>query len=182
MHSPRDQVLAISRRTSSLLNIEVSHHSHRAGEATPQVLASCAMLRRRPRWPPETAPFVMPTMLGSFAIIGPAAAALVSAARYRRKREIKVALSSAATIGVTRSNGTHASTTDPQARLYRKGQRKGKEAKLSYIGNALTENRHALVVQAELGPATGTIECSRNEFSCQLLFTCRRSQVETRQC
>jgi hypothetical protein len=54
------------------------------------------------------------------------------------------------------SNDTHASTTDPEARLYRKG--KGKEVKLSYIGNALTENRHGLVVEAELGSATGTIE------------------------
>jgi hypothetical protein len=35
---------------------------------------------------------------------------------------------------------------------------KGKEAKLSYVGNALTENRHGLVVEAELGTATGTIE------------------------
>jgi hypothetical protein len=58
--------------------------------------------------------------------------------------------------GETRSNDTHASTTDPEARLYRKGS--GKEAKLSYIGNALTENRHGLVVEAELGLATGTIE------------------------
>jgi hypothetical protein len=41
--------------------------------------------------------------------------------------------------GETRSNDTHASTTDPDARLYRKG--KGKEAKLSYIGNALTATR-----------------------------------------
>ena len=53
--------------------------------------------------------------------------------------------------GETRSNDTHASTTDPDARLYRKG--KGKEAKLSYVGNALTENRHGLVVEAELGTA-----------------------------
>jgi hypothetical protein len=53
-------------------------------------------------------------------------------------------------------NDTHASTTDPEARLCRKG--KGKEAKLSYIGNALTENRHGLVIEAELGTATGTIE------------------------
>jgi hypothetical protein len=44
--------------------------------------------------------------------------------------------------GETRSNDTHASTTDPEARLYRKG--KGKEAKLSYVGNALTENRPRL--------------------------------------
>jgi hypothetical protein len=50
--------------------------------------------------------------------------------------------------GETRSNDTHASTTDPDARLYRKG--KGKEAKVSYIGNALIENRHGLVVEAEL--------------------------------
>src|SRR5262249_34955766 len=58
--------------------------------------------------------------------------------------------------GETRRNDTHTSTTDPDARLYRKG--KGKEAKLSYVGNALTENRHGLVVEAELGTATGTIE------------------------
>ena len=58
--------------------------------------------------------------------------------------------------GETRSNDTHASITDPDARLYRKS--KGKEAKLSYIGNAMTENRHGLVVEAELGAATGTSE------------------------
>ena len=55
-----------------------------------------------------------------------------------------------------RSNVSHASTTDPEARLYRKGR--GKEARLSYIGSALTDNRHGLVVEAELGPATGTAE------------------------
>ena len=55
-----------------------------------------------------------------------------------------------------RSNQTHASVTDPEAKLYRKG--KGKEAKLSYIGNALSENRHGLVVATELGAASGTIE------------------------
>ena len=55
-----------------------------------------------------------------------------------------------------RGNDTHASTTDPEAKLYRKG--KGKEAKLSYIGNALAENRHGLVVETELGAASGTIE------------------------
>src|SRR5262245_21328470 len=58
--------------------------------------------------------------------------------------------------GERRSNDTHASISDPEARLYHMG--KGKEAKLSYIGNALTENRHGLVVEAELGSATGTIE------------------------
>jgi transposase len=58
--------------------------------------------------------------------------------------------------GEKRSNETHASTTDPEAMLYRKG--KGKEAKLSFIGNAMTENRHGLVVETELGEASGTIE------------------------
>ncbi len=58
--------------------------------------------------------------------------------------------------GAKRSNATHASTTDGEARLYRKG--KGKEARLSYIGHALSENRHGLVVEAELTQATGTAE------------------------
>jgi transposase len=58
--------------------------------------------------------------------------------------------------GEKRTNDTHASTTDPEAKLYRKG--KGKEAKLSFIGNALTENRHGLVVEAELGEASGITE------------------------
>lgn len=58
--------------------------------------------------------------------------------------------------GHKRSNATHASVTDLQARLYKKG--KGKEAKLSYIGHAMTENRHGLVVQTEMTQATGTAE------------------------
>jgi transposase len=55
-----------------------------------------------------------------------------------------------------RSNDTHASTTDPQAKLYKKG--KGKEAKLCFMGHALMENRHGLVVQAEATEANGTAE------------------------
>jgi transposase len=55
-----------------------------------------------------------------------------------------------------RSNDTHASTTDPESKLYRKG--KGKEAKLSFMGNAMTENRHGFVVEAELRQASGTVE------------------------
>ena len=58
--------------------------------------------------------------------------------------------------GQKRSNATHASVTDLQARLYKKG--KGKEAKLSYIGHAMTENRHGLVVQTEMTQATGKAE------------------------
>ena len=55
-----------------------------------------------------------------------------------------------------RSNDTHASTTDTQAKLYKKG--KGKEAKLCFMGHALMENRHGLVVQAEATEANGTAE------------------------
>jgi transposase len=54
------------------------------------------------------------------------------------------------------ANATHASTTDPEARLYRKGQ--GKEAKLSFMGHALMENRSGLIVAATLTQATGTAE------------------------
>src|SRR5207247_9060713 len=46
--------------------------------------------------------------------------------------------------GETRSNRTHASTTDPDAKLARKGR--GNEAKLSYTGNVLMENRNGLAV------------------------------------
>jgi transposase len=55
-----------------------------------------------------------------------------------------------------RSNATHASTTDPDAKLYRKGN--GQPAKLSYMGHALMGNRSGLVVQARLTEASGTAE------------------------
>jgi hypothetical protein len=58
--------------------------------------------------------------------------------------------------GETCTNGTHASTTDPDARLARKG--KGKEAKLSYTGHVLMENRNGLAVDVAVLPATGTAE------------------------
>ena len=58
--------------------------------------------------------------------------------------------------GERRSNDTHASTTDPEARLYRKGP--GKEAKLCFMGHALMENRNGLVVDACLTPADGHAE------------------------
>src|SRR6476661_4661739 len=60
--------------------------------------------------------------------------------------------------GEKRSNDTHASTTDPDARLFRKG--KGKEAKLCHMGHILTENRHGLIVDARLTEASGTAECT----------------------
>jgi transposase len=58
--------------------------------------------------------------------------------------------------GETRSNDTHSSNTDPDAMLARKG--KGKEAKLSYAGHVLMENRNGLVVDAMVTQATGTAE------------------------
>jgi transposase len=58
--------------------------------------------------------------------------------------------------GQKRSNETHASTTDPDARLYRKGP--GKEAKLSFLGHGLMENRSGLLVDACLTPADGHAE------------------------
>ena len=58
--------------------------------------------------------------------------------------------------GERRSNETHASKTDPEARLARKSE--GKESKLSYNGNLLVENRNGLIVDAEVFQANGTAE------------------------
>jgi transposase len=58
--------------------------------------------------------------------------------------------------GEKRSNDTHASTTDPQAKLYRKGS--GKEAKLCFMGHGLMENRNCLLVDACLTAAGGHAE------------------------
>lgn len=58
--------------------------------------------------------------------------------------------------GERRSNATHESSTDPESRLLRKG--KGKEAKLVFMAHALMENRHGLLVDFQLGTATGTAE------------------------
>jgi Transposase and inactivated derivatives len=58
--------------------------------------------------------------------------------------------------GEKRSNETHQSKTDPEAKMARKG--KGKEAKLSYNGNLLVENRHGLIVNSAVFEANGTAE------------------------
>ncbi len=58
--------------------------------------------------------------------------------------------------GQKRTNETHASTTDPDARLYKKG--KGKEARLCFMGHGLMENRHGLLVDACLTQADGHSE------------------------
>jgi transposase len=58
--------------------------------------------------------------------------------------------------GEKRSNATHASTTDPEARLYKKT--KGSEAKLAYLGHLLMENRNGLAVNAMVTEANGSME------------------------
>lgn len=58
--------------------------------------------------------------------------------------------------GETRKNDTHQSSTDPEALLARKGP--GKEAKLSYAGHVVVDNRHSLVVETEFTQATGHAE------------------------
>jgi len=61
--------------------------------------------------------------------------------------------------GEKRSNQTHESKSDPEAQLARKGL--GKEAKLSYSGNLLVENRNGLIVDSRVWEATGTgLPCS----------------------
>lgn len=59
--------------------------------------------------------------------------------------------------GEKRSNETHASTTDPDARLYKKAD--GQPSRLSFIGTALMENRNGLVVDGRLTRASGVSEC-----------------------
>jgi transposase len=58
--------------------------------------------------------------------------------------------------GEERTNDTHQSTTDPDARLYKTSS--GSEARLVYLGHLLTENRHGLIVDALVTAATGTAE------------------------
>jgi transposase len=63
--------------------------------------------------------------------------------------------------GQKRKNDTHQSTTDPESRLYRKAQ--GREAKLSYMGHAVMENRHGLAVAGMVTQANGTAERRASE-------------------
>ena len=58
--------------------------------------------------------------------------------------------------GERRSNETHRSTTDPEARLARKGKGKGKEARLCFGAHVQMDNREGLVVDVRLTPANGT--------------------------
>ncbi len=58
--------------------------------------------------------------------------------------------------GQKRTNATHQSSTDPQARLYKKGQ--GKEARLCHMGHTLGENRHGLILAVSVSEANGKAE------------------------
>lgn len=60
--------------------------------------------------------------------------------------------------GEQRTNDTHASTTDPEAKLYKKGHTT--TAKLAYLGHAVSENRHGLIICATVTQASGTAERS----------------------
>ena len=76
--------------------------------------------------------------------------------------------------GERRKNDTHASTTDPEARLFRKGS--GKEAKLCFMGHVITENRNGLVVAAETSLATGPAE---RETSLKMMKRVKRARRST---
>jgi transposase len=69
-----------------------------------------------------------------------------------------------------RSNETHASTTDPDARLYRKAD--GRESRLCFMGHVLMENRNGLAVEAALTRATGTAE----REAALAMLGCRKSK------
>src|SRR2546425_3675409 len=74
--------------------------------------------------------------------------------------------------GEKRTNQTHCSTTDPQAMLARKGP--GKEAKLSYHGHLMTENRSGLVVNTHVTTAYGSAECHAGLLMAEQLPGCGR--------
>jgi transposase len=76
--------------------------------------------------------------------------------------------------GQRRSNETHASTTDAESRLMRKGS--GQPAKLSYMGHALVENRHGLLVELQVSSATGYAE---RDTACEMLRSADRSARST---
>ena len=78
--------------------------------------------------------------------------------------------------GQTRRNDTHQSTTDPDARLYKKAV--GREAKLGYLAHLLTENRYGLIVDTAVTTASGTAERDAALFMLgELPLTTRRLTV-----
>ena len=77
--------------------------------------------------------------------------------------------------GERRTNESHASTTDPEARLYKKGA--SKEAKLCFLGHAVADNRHGLLVGTHTTPASGTAEREAAERRLRRLRRRRRATV-----
>ena len=75
--------------------------------------------------------------------------------------------------GEKRSNDTHGSTTDPESRLYKKTR--GTAAELAYLGHALTDNRHSLIVNVRTTQATGTAE--RDAATAMLADLAKRKRV-----
>ncbi len=76
--------------------------------------------------------------------------------------------------GDKRSNATHASKTDPDARLYKKSR--GSEARLSYLGHVMVENRHGFIVEAMLTQADGTAEADAAILMADAMRKNRRGQ------
>ena len=77
--------------------------------------------------------------------------------------------------GEKRTNETHESKTDPEARLYKKSY--GQEAKLSYLGHTLVENRNGLIVAAMTTQADGTAERDAGILMLDDLTACRRRRI-----
>jgi transposase len=79
--------------------------------------------------------------------------------------------------GEPRSNQTHASSTDPEARLYKKSA--GQEAKLSYLGHTLVENRNGLIAAAMTTQAEGRAERDAALFMLHELTRTRSGRITT---
>src|SRR5215218_7543000 len=77
--------------------------------------------------------------------------------------------------GQKRKNDTHASTTDPDSRLYRKAA--GREARLCYMGHATMENRHGLAVAGLVTHATGTAERRASEIMLKAKAKAARGRI-----
>ena len=77
--------------------------------------------------------------------------------------------------GERRSNETHESTTDPEARLLRRGR--GKEARLSYLGHVVMENRNGLCVDVSVSAATGRAE---REEALRMVERLRKRRIRVR--
>jgi transposase len=91
-----------------------------------------------------------------FTVDGTLVEAWASQKSFRRKDGSDDHRAAGSFHGEKRSNETHESKTDPEARLYRKGN--GQAATLSYLGHVMVENRHGLIVDAMVTQADGTAE------------------------